>query len=159
IEQYIGKAFTELQNNPELAALMTKFQQVVNSYNNVGNDAITLFDKYFNIATNAVNQQLTDALNAIKSVTTWDGLKARLNNEVGDVLWEVVNQLTIGDPLGWILGLVKIDGQPVTLATLQAKVQQVEDLIDNTAHAEIRKVIALAKSQFPLDKFLTQLNG
>ena len=159
IEQYIGKGFTALQNNPELAALMTKFQQVVNSYNNVGNDAITLFDKYFNIATNAVNQELNDALNAIKSVTTWDGLKARLNNEVGNVLWEVVNQLTIGDPLGWVLGLVKIDGQPVTLATLQAKVQQVEDLIDNKAHEEIRKVIALAKSQFPLDKFLTQLNG
>ena len=159
IEQYIGKAFTELQNNPELAALMTKFQQVVNSYNNVGNDAVTLFDKYFNIATNAVDQQLTDALNAVKSVTTWDGLKAKLNNEVGNALWEVVNQLTIGDPLGWVLGLVKIDGQPVTLTTLQAKVTQVQDLIDNTAHDEIRKVIALAKSQFPLDKFLTQLNG
>ena len=159
ISEYIGKAFTALQDNAEFSALMAKFQQVVNSYNNAGNDAVTLFDRYYNVATSAIDSQLTDAVSAIKAATSWDDLKSKLNSDAGGVLWEVVNQITKGDPLGWILGQISICGTPVSLGLLQTEVDKVTSLIENDANAEILKVIALAKSEFPLDKFLTKLNG
>jgi hypothetical protein len=159
IEQYIGQAFTALQSNNVFSDLMSKFQKVADSYNNVGNDAVTLFDRYFNVATGKVDQQLTDALTKIKAATSWDDLKSNLNSESATVLWEVVNQLTKGDPLGWILAQVKIGGNAVSLDLLKTEVDKVFSLVEDDANAEIRKVIGLAKSEFPLDNFLAQLGG
>jgi hypothetical protein len=69
-----------------------------------------------------------------------------------------VNQLTDGDPLSWFLGKIDIDGHTLnSLDEIKARADKVLDLIQNEAHAEIRRLIALAKSKFPLDGFLKEL--
>src|SRR6185436_8380798 len=78
-------------------------------------------------------------------------------------LWAIVQRLTGGDPLNWILGRIRIPGpggQTIipSLPELQKRAQQTLDLIQNDAHEEIRKVIALAKSKFPIDGFLNSLS-
>jgi len=154
LNEYLGKAFDELSTT-EFASFLQTVQTVVNSYENLDNSAVTLFDKYFNKL-----GVLTAKLNQLAALTSWSQLKGEINNE----LWDVVQQLTDGDPLGWILGKVEIrgpNGQPVTVPSLQqleAKVQQALALIQNDAHSEIRKVIALAKAGFGLDGFFQQLN-
>jgi len=159
IERYTGKAFSELADRTNLDELVNKFGEVVKSYNSIDNHAVTLFDRYFDVAKNAVDGQLTQALNDIKSATSWDNLKSKLNSDAGGVLWDAVNQFTSGDPLGWALGHAHIDGKPVTLDTLKEQVDKVFTLIQDDSHKEIRKVIALAKAEFPLDPFLKKLDG
>ena len=154
IEEYTGKAFEALANQTELDEVIDLIGKVVDQYNKVGENAITLFDKYFNIATGAVDQKLSEALNIIKSATSWDQLKGQID----DTLWNVVEQLTEGDPLSWLLGKIEIDGQTLnSLDEIKARADKVLDLIQDQAHAEIRRLIALAKSKFPLDKFLSEL--
>lgn len=120
----------------------------------MGDNAITLFDKYFNIATGTLDQELSDALNFIKNATSWDQLKGQIDT----TLWDVVQQLTDGDPLSWLLGKIEIDGHTLnSLDEIKARADKVLDLIQNQAHEEIRRLIALAKSKFPLDRFLSEL--
>jgi hypothetical protein len=153
LNEWLGKAFDALSTT-EFASFLQTVQTVVNSYENLDNSAITLFDKYFDKL-----DVLTSKLNQLAALTSWSQLKGEIDND----LWDVVQYLTDGDPLGWILGHIQIPGPngPVTVPSLQqlaAKVQQVLSLIQNDAHAEIRRVIALAKSSFGLDEFFQQLS-
>jgi hypothetical protein len=159
IELYTNRTFDELADRTKLDELVNKFSEVISSYNDTENHAVTLFDRYFNVAQNAVDQTLDQALKDIKSATSWDNLKSKLNTDAGGILWDVVNQLTEGDPLGWALGHIKIGSDPVTLDTLKGRVDSVFTLIQDDGHKEIRKVIALAKAEFPLDHFLQRLEG
>lgn len=154
IEEYTGKVFEELADKTKLDEVINQIGKVIDQYNQVGENAVTLFDKYFDVVEGAVDQQLTSALTFIKNATSLDQLKGHVN----PVVWEVVEQLTNGDPLTWLLGEIEIDGHTLdSLDELKARVDKVFDLIQNQAHEEIRRLIALAKSKFPLDKFLTDL--
>ena len=154
IEEYTGKAFETLANQTQLDEVINLIGKVIDQYNQVGDNAVTLFDKYFNIVTGAVDQELTKALNLIKDATSWDQLKGQIDS----TLWQVVNQLTDGDPLSWFLGRIEIDGQILnSLDEIKSRADKVLDLIQNQAHAEIRRLIALAKSKFPLDGFIKEL--
>jgi hypothetical protein len=153
LNEWLGKAFDALSTTA-FAGFLQTVKTVVSSYENLDNSAITLFDKYFDKL-----DTLTSKLNQLAALTSWSQLKGEINND----LWDVVQQLTDGDPLQWILGQVQIPGPngPVTVPSLQqltTKVQQTLSLIQNDAHAEIRKVIALAKSSFGLDGFFQQLS-
>jgi hypothetical protein len=154
LNEWTGKAFDKLSAT-EFGTFLQTVQKVTDSYENLGNWAITLFDKYFDKL-----NILTSKLNQLAVLTSWDQLKGEINND----LWDVIQQITDGDPLGWILGQVQLpgsDGQPVTvqsLPQLAARVQQTLELIQSDAHAEIRKVITLAKSGFGLDGFFDQLD-
>ncbi|HEY0728247.1 MAG TPA: hypothetical protein VGD38_09275, partial [Pyrinomonadaceae bacterium] len=154
IEEYTGKAFEELADHTKLDEVINLIGEVIDQYNEVGDNAVTLFDKYFNIATGAVDAKLSEALQFIKNVTSLDQLKGQIDSTV----WDVVNQLTDGDPLDWLLGKVEIDGHTLnSLDEIKARVDKVLDLIQNEAHKEIRRLIALAKSKFPLDRFISEL--
>jgi hypothetical protein len=153
IETWIGKAFDELSQT-EFADLLTRVQKVVDSYENLENSAITLFDRYFDKL-----DFLTAQLNKLVALTSWDNLRGQVDGD----LWQVVQQLTDGDPLGWILGQIEKRDQdgnltPVpSLVELQSRVQQTLDLMQNKAHDEIRKVIGIAKANFPLDGLVQQV--
>jgi hypothetical protein len=159
IEEYTGKAFDLLKNKTELDEFLGEVNRVTQAYHNLGNHAVTLFDRYFDPLRKEIDGELLKALKKIKDATTWDELKVQINISFNDVLWDVTNQLTEGDLLRWILGEVEINGSVVdTLELLKKRADQVLDLIQNTAHGEIRRLIALAKSNFPLDHFLEELN-
>jgi hypothetical protein len=154
IETWIGKAFDELSKT-EFADLLEHVQKVVDSYQNLDNSAITLFDRYFDKL-----GFLTAQLNKLSALTSWDNLKGQVDGD----LWQVVQQLTDGDPLTWILGEIEKKDKngkltPVpSLPELKARVQQALDLIQTSAHDEIRKVIGIAKQHFPLDHFVQELS-
>jgi hypothetical protein len=154
ITEYVSKAFDALSTT-EFATLLEDVQKVVDSYQNLGNEAVSLFDRYFNKL-----DVLTAQLNKLAALTSWDQLVGENDGE----LWTVLRQLTGGDPLGWILGQIQIkdaSGNPITIPSLkqlQTLVQNTLDLIQKDAHAEIRKVIDLAKASFGLDGFINDLS-
>lgn len=154
ISEWCGKELDKLSTT-EFGTLLQSVQKVVDSYNNLGNSAVTLFDRYYNKLDTLVAQ-----LNKLAALTSWDQLTGETDGE----LWNVLRQLTGGDPLGWILGQIQItdsSGNSVTvpsLKQLQAGVQNTLDLIQKDAHDEIRKVIGLAKSSFGLDGFVNDLS-
>jgi hypothetical protein len=154
ITEFVGKAFDKLSTS-EFGMLLENVQKVVDSYQNLGNEAVTLFDRYFGKLDVLVAQ-----LNKLAALTSWDQLTGETDGE----LWIVLRQLTGGDPLGWILDQIQIkdsSGNPVSIPSLkqlQTLVQNTLDLIQKDAHDEIRKVIALAKSSFGLDGFINDLS-
>ncbi|MFN7947421.1 MAG: hypothetical protein U0Z53_18875 [Blastocatellia bacterium] len=152
--QWIGRAFDELSQTEFGEFLNNKVHPVIASYENLDNSAITLFDQYFDKL-----NILEDKLNELIALTSWD----RLQGEVDEHLWRIVQQLTGGDPLGWILGKIKVrdkNGNVVTIPTLpklKELATQTLDLLREDGHIAIRGLIKLAKSEFPLDGFLQKL--
>jgi hypothetical protein len=159
IEEYTGKAFDLLRDKTQFDEFLSEVHRVTQTYHDLGNHAVTLFDKYFDPVRKQIDERLTAALRKIKEATTWEELKVQINLNLDDVLWDVVNQLTGGDLLGWMLGEIEINGSPAdALELLKQRVEKALDLIENNAHEQIRLVIALAKSKFPLDHFIEELN-
>lgn len=154
IGEWIGKGFDELNKKEEFTAFLSRVRKVVASYDSVDQHAITLFDGYFNRL-----DLLTSKLEELVQLTSWD----RLRGSVDPTLWDVVNQLTGGDPLGWITGTIVRQGgsglpsQANPLEMLRDRARQALDLARTEAHAEIRNVISLAKKKFGLDQFINQL--
>jgi hypothetical protein len=157
IEEYIGKGFDTLAQRTQLDEFLARVNKITDSYVNLGNHAIAIFDRHYDPVAKKVDNRLMTALDKIKAVTSWDSLKG----DIDPTLWELVQQLTEGDPLGWMLG--EIAGKPVkspaaTLVDLKARVDDVLALIRDEAHGQIRQLIALAKEKFPLEGFITELN-
>ncbi|HEX8456546.1 MAG TPA: hypothetical protein VF656_04420 [Pyrinomonadaceae bacterium] len=156
IEKYTGKAFKELADKTKLDEALGLFQKLIDEYNRVGERAVALFDKYFDAATGTIDGKLGDALEVIKRLTSLDQLKGH----VDPVVWDVVNHLTDGDPLSWLLGKIEVGGETLnSLDELKERADKVSQLIRDEAHEEIRELIKLAKTQFPLDKFIQELDG
>jgi len=154
ITEWVGKGLDELSST-EFATMLQTVQKVVDSYNNLGNSAVTLFDRYFNKLDVLVAQ-----LKKLAALTSWDHLVGETDGE----LWNVLRQLTGGDPLRWMLGQIQIkdaNGNSTTipsLTQLKTQVQNTFDLIQKDANEEIRKVISLAKASFGLDGFINDLS-
>lgn len=155
LAEWIDKAFDQLSQT-DFPVILQKINKVVESYRNVEETAITLFDRYFNKL-----DFLTAKLEELINLTSWEKLKGEIDGE----LWQILRQLTNGDPLGWILGQVNpkdSNGNPINIPNLEElknRVRKVLDLIKSDAHEEIRKFIKLAKEKFPLDNFITQLSA
>ena len=66
-----------------------------------------------------------------------------------------VAQLTDGDPLAFLSGRVVEGGRTVdSLPILSRRARQVLDLVSADAHAELRRVIGVAKERFGLDALI-----
>jgi len=159
IEEYTGKAFDTLVDKTQFGEVINRIHRVTQAYRNLGNHAVTLFDRYFDPVKGAIDDRLTAALKAIKKATTWTDLKGEIKITFDDVLWDVLQQLTDGDPLGWMLGEVELKGKRVnSFDELKQRADQALKLIQDTAHEEIRRLIELAKKNFPLDDFIKELD-
>lgn len=156
IEKYTGKAFDALAEKTQLDEALALVRRAVDEYDRVGDRAVALFDKYFDAASGALDEKLGEALDFIKGLASLDQLKG----QVDPVVWDVVNRLTDGDPLSWLLGKIEVGGETLdSLDELKGRADKVIELIRGEAHGEIRELIKLAKSQFPLDKFVGELRG
>ncbi len=152
IEEWVGKAVDELP--PGAEDFLGRVQKVVNSYRQLENNAVSLFDRYFDPLADRT-EELTGHLLKLKKMTSWD----QLEGEVNPMLWNIVRQLTDGDPLGWALGKVDLPGvgSVPSLVELKKRVDSTLSLIQDDAHEEIRRVIRLAKEQFHLDHLMDGL--
>ncbi len=152
IAEYIGKGFDELAKETEFTAFLARVNQVVTSYQEVGNRSIALFDRYFDqLAALEASLEKIRGLNAEQLATFRKDLDAQL--------WNILSQLTDGDAFGFLVGETTIDGQNVpALPAIQSRASAALELIRNKAHEEIRKAVTLAKQGFGLDKFMGELS-
>jgi hypothetical protein len=157
VSKWLGKAIDQVTSVPEVEAALGRVKSVVDSYRGLDNAAITLFDRFYDPVTATVGQLEAHLQRLFDEVTSWDLLPGDVEPE----LWRVVRQLTDGDPLAWLLGKVTLPGRGEvdSLQEFRRRIQDTLALVRDQAHAEIRRVIALAKEHFPLDRFLEQLDG
>jgi hypothetical protein len=137
IQKYIGKAVPALLP-AEVTNLMGKLRQVEDSYQNVTDRAIALYDHYSQAALNGL-------LQTVKGLKGWSDLQGQID----PTLWNVIQQLTAGTALDGIL-----KGQ-TAFDDLQAIADKALALTNDAAHAEIRKYIDLAKTEFGLDHLVS----
>jgi hypothetical protein len=151
ISEYIGKGFDALSAVPEFTSFLNRVNQVVTSYQQAGDRAVTLFDRYFDQI-----PQLSAFLKKIQDLDA-QGLDL-LRKDLDPTTFNILSQLTDGDPLGFLLSQITIGGQKIdALVELQKRAASVSDLITSAAHDEIRKVVALAKQSFGADKLFAEL--
>jgi hypothetical protein len=151
LSAFAGKKIDQLTSVPEVKAFQDKLARVVTSYRQLDERAIALFDRYFDPALNRVDK-LADKLDELNKLVSWDKLKG----EIDPTLWNIVRQLTDGDPLGWALGVLPGTSIP-SLPELKKRINNTLSLIRDGAHADIRDFIKLAKEQFGLDPLFNQL--
>ncbi|MBL8174132.1 MAG: hypothetical protein JNK48_05645 [Bryobacterales bacterium] len=150
LNTWTGKAIDKLLP-AEVKALQARIAKVVDSYRKLDANAIALFDRFFDPVLDRT-AELSGALDELRKLTSWD----QLQGEINPTLWNVVRQLTGGDPLTWALG--RIPGKPIpSLPELQKRIADTTSLIRDTAHQEIRDFLKLAKEQFHLDPLFHQL--
>lgn len=147
IARWTGVAMDRLAG-PNLPQVAAKIQKVAASYRTLGDQAVALFDRFYDPVTQSV-ASLAKYLDELDTMTSWD----HLAGEVDPLLWNVIRQLTDGDPLGWALG-----GQK-TLEALKDRVRQAAALVQGPDHEEIRSFITLAKEQFGLDGLMSELSA
>jgi len=150
VEAVIGKGFDALGTQAEFKKFLDTVQQVVASYEEVEDRAVTLFDQYFDKL-----DQLTSFLDKIESLAD-DGLDT-LRKDLSPERWTILSQLTDGDPLGFLLEQVTVAGESIdSRDELKKRAAAVLSLIRDAGHAEIRRVIGLAKVQFGLDRLFAE---
>ncbi len=149
ISKYVGKSVDTLLP-AEGKALLARLEKVVTSYRNLDSSAVALFDKYFGKL-----DTLAPVLQTLVSgAFSWESVKG----EVDPVLWNAVETLTDGDPVGWLLGVIPGTGLP-SLDELKKRAGGALSLIQDGPHEDLRGVIALAKNEFGLDPFLNILDS
>lgn len=169
IEEYTGKAFDSLGDSAEFVRAVSLIGRAAEQYRDAGDRAVTLFDKYFDAAANALDDKLTQALALIEKAESWADIKAAVRGKLGvddlpvgvsDALWAAINQLTDGDQLNWMLGKAEIGGEMVdSLKALKERADKVAALAREGANEEIRRLVALARSKFPYGRFAEELAG
>ena len=151
VEAVIGKRFDKLATANDFKKFMDVVHDVVASYEQVEDRAVTLFDRYFDKL-----DQLTSFLDQLQGLSD-TGLE-HLRKELTAETWAMLSQLTDGDPLGFLLSQVTIKGRRVdSLAELKKRAGAVLALIQDQAHQTIRNAIGIAKAQFGIDKFFRAL--
>ena len=151
VSAFAGKAIDKLTRIDEVKAFQGRLAKVVHSYRTLDKQAIALFDRYFDPVLDRSGELLA-RLTELQALTSWD----RLKGEVDPLLWNVVRQLTGGDPLSWALG--RIPGTPIpSLPELKKRVADTVALLQDEAHKEIREFVRIAKAEFGLDPLFNQL--
>jgi hypothetical protein len=151
ISELIGKGFDTLSNRTQFDRFLARVNTIVTSYEQVDDRAIALFDRYFDRI-----DVLTAFLDRISELEA--NALDRVRQELTPELWNILSQLTDGDPLGFLLDRVTVGGIEIDrLSELRTRAAAVRALIADDVHQEIRDVVALAKDSFGLDRFFREL--
>jgi len=147
----IDKGFDTLASPGEFKKFQATVSRVLASYEQVDDRAVALFDRYFDKL-----DHLTPFLDKLQGLTD-QGL-ATLRKDLSPELWTILAQLTDGDPLAFLLKQVAVAGKPIdSVSELKKRAASTLSLIRDDGHAEIRRVIGLAKGQFGVDKLFSML--
>lgn len=151
IGEFTGRAFDRLGSVPEFKKFLGGVNEVVTSYEQLGDRAVTLFDRYAD--------QLPELLSFLERIQDLeDATRDTFRRELNPQLWNMLSQLTDGDPLGFLLKQVSVRGVKIdSLKELKGRAELVQKLIKDPAHAEIRRLVTLAKQSFGLDRMFAEL--
>ncbi len=145
IGELIGKGFDALAEKTNFDELLAKVNKIVTSYETLEDRAVTLFDRYFDQLT-----ILTDFLDKLSALEA--GELEKLRSSLTPVLFDMLSQITDGDPLGFLLGKIVLKGRAVdSLPELKARAEAALALIRDAAHKDIRDAIGTAKKAFRID--------
>jgi hypothetical protein len=155
IREFTGEIFENLSNMETLNKVIGSINKVLHSYQNLGNYAVSLFDRYYDPIAKKIDDKMVKVLEEIEAATSLENLRGKVT---GDMLTDILYELTDGKPLDWLLGEIEVNGKHLdSLMILKQRAKNVLSLIKEKAHQEIRNFIALSKSKFPLDHFLTNM--
>jgi hypothetical protein len=155
VSQWVNKGFDALDAT-DFPKILADVHKVIEGYQNLDTTAINLFDKYFTLGEPA----LVEGLTQLRHLTSLDQLAKLYTNSN---LIKLIEELTGGDPLAFILGKVDLKdpaGKPITQSVLDIFNGRVEDalsLLQDDAHALLKKYITLAKSKFSFDGLVSKL--
>ena len=140
--------FGQTVTGANLPALLAKVKQVVTEYDQFDATVLSLVDRVFDrISGPDLGNDVAQGLQKLASLPSWDALKG----DVDPTLWNLVNQLTDGDPLGWMAG--KAVGE------LQKRAAAVLSLGRAAAASELGAFIRLAKEQFGIEPLVDELRA
>jgi len=151
VSEFVGQAFESLAAQPAFSSFLHRVNNVVTSYERVENCAVALFDRYFDNP-----EELTKFLEKIASLDEagFDTLRKDLNAQT----WNMLAQLTDGDTLGFVARQAGAGGsREEALAEVKRRARATLDLVQQDAHADLRRVISLAKTGFGVDDFFSAL--
>jgi len=151
VAEFVGKGFDQLSQSAEFTSFLSRVNQVEASYQTVGDRAVSLFDRYF-----SQQNDLIGFLNKIKTLNA-QGLDT-LRQDLNPMVWNMLSQLTDGDPLSFLLSQVTVGGKKIdSLVELQKRANSVLELMTSGAHAEIRKLIEQTKQRYDIDKLMAEM--
>jgi hypothetical protein len=153
IEELVGKGFDKLGSVTEFTKFIGTVNRVVTSYEQLEDRAITLFDRYLDKL-----DDLTAFLDRIEGLQP--GGLSTLRKDLSPTLWNILAQLTDGDPLGFLVEQVTLPGAKEridSLTELRKRARAVLALIRDPEHQDIRRVLTLAKQSFGVDKLFREL--
>ncbi|MDE3154380.1 MAG: hypothetical protein KGN76_04720 [Acidobacteriota bacterium] len=131
-----------------LPAFLAKVKQVVAEYDQVDTTVLTAVDHFFDkISGPGLGNDVAQGLESLAHLPSWDALRG----DVDPTLWGLVNELTDGDPLGWIA--------EKAVGALQKRAQAVLDLGRAAATNELKAFITYAKGEFGLDTLVEGLRA
>jgi hypothetical protein len=151
VGELMHKGFAELTTKAEFNKFLAIANNVTESYQTVGDRAVTLFDRYFDRL-----DELTGVLKWISELDEYalQTVRKRLN----PTAWNILSQLTDGDPLGFLVGKITIGNRKIdSLDELKRRAQDALALIQDRAHGNIRGVIATAKESLGIDRLFREL--
>ena len=151
IGEFVGQAFDALAAEAEFTKFQARVNEVVTSHEQVGDRAVALFDRYLDRM-----EELTGFLDRLAAIE--DAALDTLRKELTPERWNMLAQLTGGDPLGFLLRQVTVFGQKLdSAAELRKRAIAALELIRSDAHKEIRELVTLAKTGFSLNPFFRDL--
>ena len=151
IEDLTGKAFDRLGSSSEFPRFLGGVNKIVKSDDRFGNRAVSLFERYFDKLGDL--RRFLDRLKGLQP----GGLKD-LRKDLDPQGWNILAQLTDGDPLGFLVDEVTAGGKRVdSVAELNARAADALSLIDDVEHAELRQAIAVAKQRFSIERLFSEL--
>ena len=149
LNEYLERVFGALPEDYNV--VLQKLNSLVLQYQNLENSAITLFDRYYSKL-----DVLVARLSELERLPSWDKLPGDVDRET----WDILRQLTDGNPLEWITGKVKRPGSNQSVPSLDMMKELARKalaFVQGKAHGEIRELIGLAKESFGLDRFFRLL--
>jgi len=142
---WTGQPFDSLSSTTSFSDFRARVQKVLEAHRSVDATAFSVFERYVDDLTSPQpGSAVARDLERLAHLTSWADLKG----DVPPQLWQLVTQLTDGDPLGWMADKA--------IDLLRARAASALALRDPAA-GELAGVVGLAKQTFGFDQLAAPL--
>ncbi len=147
VSTWLGREYADLTHTA-FADTLARVKRVVDAVDTLDTTVVDAVDRYFDHLTKpGLGSQVASELEKLAHLPSWDALEGNVN----PLAWKLVNELTDGDPLGWML--------EKGVGLLQARASAVLALGRSIATTDLGAAIRLAKEEFGLNPLLEQLKA
>lgn len=156
VSELMGRAFSELEDAAAFQEFIRTARAIGEAYDQLDDHVINLFHRYFDPVQERIDPAVLAHLRRLEQLASWSELRGEV---VDEVLWDVLNELTDGDPLIWVAEQMNPEGNLVdTLTEFRQRVRRVIEFLESDRDQQIRDLLATVKSRFVLHRFLDELD-